>query len=69
MTKKIWKTLVFVCFICSAPVIAGEVRGQDGAPGCDGGTDPAADGRFYTPDGVQCNPGPEDAKKILTQTK
>lgn len=59
------KILVFVCFICSVPVVASEVRGQDGAPGCDGGTNPAADGRFYTPDGVQCNPSPEDAKKSL----
>lgn len=62
-------TLMLLCFILPACSFAaddghsGGSGGNDGIPGCDGGTDPAADGRFYTPDGVRCNPGPEDAKK------
>lgn len=63
------KILIFICLICSVPVIAGEVRGRDGAPGCDGGTNPAPNGQFYTPDGVQCNPSAEDAKKSLRKQK
>ncbi|EAM7977253.1 hypothetical protein CC684_20120 [Salmonella enterica subsp. enterica serovar Bareilly] len=41
----------------------GPADGQPGMPGCGGGTDPSPDGKFYTPEGIQCNPGTEDAKK------
>ena len=51
------KLLILIIFILPVYSLA------DGVPGCDGGTDPASDGRFYTPDGIRCNPGPEDAQK------
>ncbi|MED8913225.1 hypothetical protein RCM35_22210 [Escherichia coli] len=35
-----------------------------GIDGCDGGTNPAPDGKFYTSDGKLCNLSDEDAKKI-----
>lgn len=38
--------------------------GTDGIDGCDGGTNPAPDGKFYKPDGKPCNPSDEDAKKV-----
>ncbi|MFP7675163.1 hypothetical protein ACG74X_17580 [Marivita sp. S0852] len=39
--------------------------GQDGLPGCDGGTDPSPDGKFYIPGTDQeCNPGPGDRRKL-----
>lgn len=62
-------TLILCCFILPVYSFAsnaghsGGPGGNDGSPGCGGGTDPAADGRFYTADGVRCNPGQEDAKK------
>ncbi|CAI0912418.1 hypothetical protein [Serratia entomophila] len=43
--------------------LPGGTDGKPGMPGCAGGTDPAADGKFYTPEGAQCNPGAEDAGK------
>lgn len=36
---------------------------KDGNPGCDGGTKPASDGKFYTPDGKPCNPSEQDKKQ------
>ncbi len=62
-------TLILILFLFPVYSFADSVDysggpgGNDGTPGCGGGTDPAADGRFYTPDGVRCNPGPGDAKK------
>lgn len=44
---------------------AGAVYANSGGNGFPGGpgTDPSPDGKFYTPEGIQCNPGTEDAKK------
>lgn len=34
------------------------VAGHNGIPGCDGGTKPSADGKYYKPDTHElCNPG------------
>lgn len=41
----------------------GVADGQPGMSGCSGDTDPSSDGKFYTPEGIQCNPGAEDARK------
>lgn len=39
--------------------------GTPGMPGCDGGTDPAPDGRFYRPGTHQeCNPSDTDRRKL-----
>lgn len=67
--KLLRNLLILLCFVvpifsfASSAGHSGGAGGDDGSPGCDGGTDPAADGQFYTPDGVRCNPGPEDAEK------
>ncbi|PYE89555.1 hypothetical protein [Phyllobacterium leguminum] len=40
-------------------------RTGDGIPGCDGGTNPSPDGKFYIPGTKQeCNPGDDDRKKL-----
>lgn len=59
----------FFCFlllttVCFSTAFAG-VDGAPGISGCDGGTNPSPDGKFYLP-GTQeeCNPGTEDLKKL-----
>ncbi len=38
---------------------------SDGKPGCDGGTNPSPDGKFYIPGTKQeCNPSDDDRKKL-----
>nr|CRY96124.1 hypothetical protein [uncultured prokaryote] len=39
--------------------------GTHGMSGCDGGTDPSPDGKFYIPGTTQeCNPSDDDRKKL-----
>lgn len=40
--------------------------GHNGMPGCDGGTKPSADGKYYKPEThEQCNPGNTKGKNEL----
>lgn len=42
--------------------------GPNGIPGCDGGTNPSPDGKFYIPGTKQeCNPSDADRKKLSVQ--
>lgn len=39
--------------------------GFPGMPGCDGGTNPSKDGKFYIPEtGQECNPSDQDRRKL-----
>ena len=39
--------------------------GFPGMPGCDGGTNPSSDGKFYIPEtGQECNPSDDDRRKL-----
>jgi len=72
---KIFAAAVSLLLMGSATQIAwagsDRAAGQDGRPGlpgCDGGTDPSPDGKFYIPGTRQeCNPGDDDRKKLTTQ--
>ncbi len=42
----------------------------NGMPGCDGGTNPAADGKFYVPGTHQeCNPSDDDRARAQKKSK
>ncbi len=42
----------------------------NGMPGCDGGTNPAADGKFYIPGTHQeCNPSDDDRARARKKSK
>ncbi|MGP2736370.1 hypothetical protein, partial [Serratia bockelmannii] len=66
------KITMLICLFSTGTVYAssggnglpGGTNGKPGMPGCGGGTDPSSDGKFYTPEGIQCNPGAEDARKV-----
>lgn len=59
MKKIICSLLLAFSFISMA------YSGDDGIPGCDGGTNPSQDGKFYLSGTQQeCNPGSEDFKKL-----
>jgi hypothetical protein len=69
----ILKALI-TAFVVVVPAIsdAGSYNGADGSnvptdgkPGCDGGTRPSPDGKFYIPGtSRECNPGADDRKKL-----
>ncbi|WP_038203857.1 hypothetical protein [Xenorhabdus bovienii] len=47
-----------------------DANGKAGMNGCDGGTNPSSDGKFYLPGTHQeCNPGDADAKKVKKPVK
>jgi len=59
--------IVVVCTISHAGSYNGADGGngtKQGKPGCDGGTNPSPDGKFYIPGtDTECNPGENDRKK------
>lgn len=54
--------LILITLLCLNHLSLAEAK-ADGIDGCNGGTSPASNGKFYKPDGKQCHPSDEDAEK------